>query len=64
MSEHDPERFPAFVIDDVSEHAPDLVPEQASEHRVNRLSGWGSLEVIKNLSPARLSQRSQKTDST
>ena len=35
MSEHSPERFPAFMIDDVSEHKPDLMPEQASEHHVN-----------------------------
>ena len=35
MSEHRLERFPAFMIDDVSEHKPDLMPEEASEHRVN-----------------------------
>ena len=34
MSEHSSERFPA-VIDDMSKHKPDLMPEPASEHRVN-----------------------------
>ena len=35
MSEHSPERSLAFVIDDVSEHKPEFLPEQRSEHRVN-----------------------------
>ena len=34
-SKHSPERLPAFMIDDVSEHKPGLMPKQESEHRVN-----------------------------
>ena len=43
MSEHSPERFPAFTVDDVSEHKPDLMPEQAPEHQI-AFQG-GSLEA-------------------
>ena len=48
MSEIVLDRFPAFIIDDVSEHKPDLMPEQTSEHHVNPHQSpfrVGSLEV-------------------
>ena len=36
-SGHSPQHFPAFMIDDVSEHKPDLMPEQVSDMIVSML---------------------------
>ena len=54
--QNSPEHFPACMIDDVSEHKPDLMPEQASEHRVNPNKSPRSRVIFLWLDPSAVAQ--------